>query len=251
MATFLSTLTLLAVLSQACALRLPSATTLSAKKAPGITPQLSTLQKAKASQEARSTSLPFLPKPTSLDGTMVGDVGFDPLGLATVDVFANSGNRRTPSEILNSYRDAELKHGRLAMLAALAWPLQERLNPLIAERWGLPDLLQETGGLSPSILNGGLEQGAVPLALFALLAGGGLVESYGAALRSKQGEDWLPGDYGFDPARIYAGLSPDKRQEMQLKELKNGRLAMVAVLAYVVQEALTQTSALNAVKALF
>lgn len=32
-----------------------------------------------------SRSLPFLPQPEALDGSMIGDVGFDPLGLATSD----------------------------------------------------------------------------------------------------------------------------------------------------------------------
>ena len=41
------------------------------------------------------------------DGKMVGDKGFDPLGLAD------------SKEKLAIYREAELKHGRLAMLAAL------------------------------------------------------------------------------------------------------------------------------------
>jgi light-harvesting complex I chlorophyll a/b binding protein 1 len=31
----------------------------------------------------RSASIPFLKKPPALDGSMVGDVGFDPLGFST------------------------------------------------------------------------------------------------------------------------------------------------------------------------
>ena len=31
----------------------------------------------------RSASIPFLKKPPALDGSMVGDVGFDPLGIST------------------------------------------------------------------------------------------------------------------------------------------------------------------------
>lgn len=36
-------------------------------------------------RDNRSLSLPFLPQPEALDGSMIGDVGFDPLGLATPD----------------------------------------------------------------------------------------------------------------------------------------------------------------------
>ena len=62
------------------------------------------------------------------------------------------------------YREAEIKHGRLAMLAAVAWPLQEIFNPIAAD-WlysttgvALPDVLAESNGASPSLVNGGLFQ---------------------------------------------------------------------------------------------
>ena len=52
-------------------------------------------------------------------------------------------------------------------------------------------------------------------------------------------EDWIPGYYGFDPLNIVGGMSPLAIKNMQAKEINNGRLAMVAVVAYVVQEAMT------------
>ena len=59
-----------------------------------------------------SDSVPFLKQPTNLDGSLPGDVGFDPLGFSeVVDV-----------KVL---REAELKHGRIAMLAVLGWIVQE------------------------------------------------------------------------------------------------------------------------------
>ena len=58
-------------------------------------------------------------------------------------------------------RHAELKHGRLAMLAALGWPAQEYFHPLIVEK--LHDLKLRVvntlaDGCSPSVLNGGLSR---------------------------------------------------------------------------------------------
>ena len=50
--------------------------------------------------------------------------------------------------------------------------------------------------------------------------------------------DRAPGDFGFDPL----GLKPKTEEgmkEMQLKELKNGRLAMIALGGMVAQSALT------------
>ena len=56
------------------------------------------------------------------------------------------------------YREAEIKHGRLAMLAAVAWPLQEIINPLLTDLTGAKDVLAASNGASPSLLNGGLFQ---------------------------------------------------------------------------------------------
>lgn len=58
-----------------------------------------------------SASIPFLKQPENLDG-MVGDIGFDPFGLATV----------FPAKFM---REAELKHGRVAMLAVVGWIVSE------------------------------------------------------------------------------------------------------------------------------
>ena len=43
----------------------------------------------------------------------------------------------------------------------------------------------------------------------------------------------------FDPLNIVGGMSPLAVKNMQAKEINQGRLAMVAVVAYVVQEAMT------------
>ena len=59
-----------------------------------------------------SESVPFLKQPTNLDGSLPGDVGFDPLGFS--EVFD-----------IKVLREAELKHGRIAMLAVLGWIVQE------------------------------------------------------------------------------------------------------------------------------
>lgn len=60
---------------------------------------------------AMSASIPFLTQPKNLEG-MVGDIGFDPLGLATI----------FPAKFM---REAELKHGRVAMLAVVGWLTSE------------------------------------------------------------------------------------------------------------------------------
>ena len=58
--------------------------------------------------QAKSKAIPFLNAPPALDGTMAGDVGFDPLLLSNI----------VP---LKWSREAELKHARVCMLAVAGW----------------------------------------------------------------------------------------------------------------------------------
>ena len=191
------------------------------------------------------------------DNAMVGDKGFDPLG------FADSKPK------LRIYREAEIKHGRLAMLAALGWPVSEALDKPIAKFLGLSPLLTSTGN-APSILNGGLEN--LPQLYFpAVFFIAACVEGTGGRAGGRAGftstlaalgaeditgkdldgdgqvgspkmladDTYLPGDLGFDPLGFYKGTDQHKRT-MQLKELNNGRLAMVAITYFAVSEFATK-----------
>ena len=119
---------------------------------------------------------------------MVGDKGFDPLG------FANS------IEKLRIYREAELKHGRLAMLAALGWPVAEELNGPLAKAFGMKSLLiaspvavvagnsmaAETLSRNPSLLNGGL--GAIsPIYWASVFAISAAIELYATKIQKRAG----------------------------------------------------------------
>merc|ERR1719440_478246 len=173
-----------------------------------------------------SKALPFLKRPDLLDMTMAGDVGFDPLNIC------NSPDR------LKFMRDAEVKHCRLAMLAAAGWPAGEFLDAPLGKALGLTPLVEETNGLEPSILNGGLGQ-VSPFFWLLVLAGATYLEigSFGKVNSERE----IVGDLGFDPAGFYKGLDEAGKKSMELKEIKNGRLAMLAITGFVAQEAVTQT----------
>ncbi len=64
-----------------------------------------------------------------LDGSLAGDAGFDPLRIAT------------SQKQLFALREAEVKHSRLAMLAALGWPVSELYHYQLASYFG-SDLVQ-------------------------------------------------------------------------------------------------------------
>ena len=107
-----------------------------------------------ARMSADTTPRPALWKPgevspAHLTGEMPGDVGFDPLLLTALakkpvlDLVTGGFPNRVQREIIMAnqtpeqqrasvawMRDAELKHARLAMLAAVGWPLAELINPV-------------------------------------------------------------------------------------------------------------------------
>lgn len=162
-----------------------------------------------------------------------GNSGFDPLKIAN-------------AENLVPLRNAELKHGRLAMLAALGWPFQEILHPKLME------LLQSSqyigsfsthnaliNGCSPSIFNGGLNQPEVTCVIALGFVIGVAFEVKDIQLRAKKGlnfNEWaldsVAGDLKFDPLNIATDMPVTERFELQQAEMLNGRLAMLAILCY-------------------
>jgi hypothetical protein len=167
-----------------------------------------------------SVAVPFLDRPAVLDEiALPGDAGFDPLGLAT------------DAEALIRMRDAELKHGRLAMLAAVGWPLSELAQPSLANALHEPSLVFKQGGEVPSVLNGGL--GDVPIVFWA----GAVAVAIAAELAGLQAtnEGKMPGDLGLKADLGLAGALGSEAAVADA-ETYNGRLAMLAVVAYVVQE---------------
>lgn len=171
-----------------------------------------------------SIALPWMKRPDVLDGSLPGDAGFDPLGFA-----------KSQDDLL-FYRQAEIKHARLAMLAAAGWPVSEVLDQKLANILHLPEVV-DPAGRAPSLLNGGLGK-VPPLYWGAVLAAAAAIDVYGIQ-KAKNGSSVEPGDLGFDPL----GLYPDDaagQKDMKTKEIKNGRLAMIAITAFAAQEFVTK-----------
>merc|ERR1719261_2254955 len=139
---------------------------------------------------------------------------------------------------VNRYREAELTHGRVGMLASLGFLVQEKFHPLFS------------GDGGPAID----QIPALPVWLWAVMAGGiGLAESkrISIAFRELDGTKlkaetalkpgYVPGDLGFDPL----GLAPTDAaefREMQEKELAHARLGMIAAAGFLAQEAVTKST---------
>merc|ERR1719333_470498 len=163
---------------------------------------------------AEAPAPPPLPKIKTMmvgDQTLAGDMNFDPLQI--------SDN----PEKLAWYREAEIKHARLAMLAAFGWPVSEITN--------FGNLLT-ADGRAPSLLNGGL--GNINIAYWAGVAGLAIYwEAQGLDKKFGKQDDYLPGMLNFDP------LGADS-PSMRNAEITNGRVAMLAITAYALEEAVTK-----------
>jgi hypothetical protein len=169
----------------------------------------------------KSMSLPFMDRPAALTGALAGDVGFDPLGFASSE-----------ADLMN-YREAEVKHARLAMLAAAGWPLSEVFDKKIAVILGMNPLL-DAADRAPSLLNGGLGK-VSPIYWIGCIGAAAAVEFYGINKSKSNDENYFPGSLGFDPFGVYP-KDEAGQQRMQLAEIKNGRLAMIAIFAFAIQE---------------
>jgi hypothetical protein len=160
----------------------------------------------------KSEALPW--STTTLDGSMVGDVGFDPFGLSNNPEYM-------PFEGIKWYREAELQHGRVAMLAftGFVWPTIfgtipgdathnfGELNPLNAltavPQWGLVQIIVVIGGLEGQ-------------RYLKCVAGSNAAGDVGL------------GQGGFNPFNL--NYSPAEYEEKQLQEIKHCRLAMLGIL---------------------
>lgn len=174
----------------------------------------------------KSEALPWMTAPNDPWFTsMVGDCGFDPLRLAS-----------SPA-LLNYYREAELKHARLAMLAAVGWPASELWDGAMSSVLGLEPKLNALGE-APSILNGGLN-GISPFFWGSAIGVGVAFELYALSIRFGN-EPAAPGDLKWDPLGMFP-TERSRQKRMSLAELKHGRIAMMAVVGYASEEYLLGT----------
>jgi len=147
----------------------------------------------------------------------------EPLGFWDPAGFSKNADR------VVAYRRAELKHGRVCMLASLGIIVQEAFHPFF-DFWGEEQWVSSVAShFSPTA------RANFWPAFWIMAAGHELATS----LADYEGKD--VGDYGFDPL----GLKPEDPEELltlQNKELNNGRLAMHAAAGAIVQELLTGKS---------
>jgi hypothetical protein len=146
-----------------------------------------------------SKSIPFLTVPEKLDGSMPGDMGFDPMGLSDIQYD------------LKYARWAELKHGRICMLAVVGMVWQEYGPHLPGDAYATRDPFE-------AIASAGFASN------FQTFLAIGVVE---CANWNKYFGDGEPGDIGWSGGQL------NKMSEQQIftrktSEIVHCRLAMIA-----------------------
>lgn len=160
---------------------------------------------------------------------------FDPVGFTSWKSTKISDVRR--------WRESELTHGRVAMLAALGFVVGEQLEDF-------PAFLNFDGSVTgPAITHFQQVEETRPLFWEALVLCIGLAESFRVAAGwsapvgsgfNNLKDEYIMGDLGFDPLGLRP-QEPEALKIMQTKELNNGRLAMIGIAGFVVQELVEQT----------
>jgi light-harvesting complex I chlorophyll a/b binding protein 1 len=194
----------------------------------------------------RSKAIPFLPRPANLDGSMVGDVGFDPFYLSSIPKdfsgFIQPPQWEEKSNVSTLYwmREAELKHGRVAMMAWFGWLAADGAFgfPLRfpGEMYSVESIPNSYAAHDILVSQGSMGFLLTVAAVLEFCTGAVLVEV------AKGESDREAGDYGLDPLSFLKGKSEDEVNRMKLRELKNGRLAMLAFAGVVTQAGLGEAT---------
>jgi len=152
---------------------------------------------------------------------------FDPLGFAT----------NCPNGKLLFYREVEIKHGRVGMLASLGFLVGENFHPLFGGDIDVPSYLafQQTPlqQFWPAVL--------VAISIPEVFSIFSFESPFGMNIMNQIWSirvDHPPGDLGFDPLGLKP-TDPKELKEMQTKEINNGRLAMLAAAGMIAQELAT------------
>jgi len=151
-----------------------------------------------------SEAVPYLTYPERLDGWVGGEKGFDPIRV---------------SDIMDPYylREAELKHGRICMLATIGWVTVDADIHFQAEMFQ---------GVSVIDAHNKMVEAGVMQQMLSIV---GVCELFSLYLLKEglQGKiKRAAGDYFI--GKNFLPKDEEAKKSMQLKELENGRLAMLA-----------------------
>jgi light-harvesting complex I chlorophyll a/b binding protein 1 len=188
-----------------------------------------------------SEALPFAKNgcPATLDGSLPGDAGFDPVGFSTTpiaQIFDSKNAGKDTMTDLQWLREAEITHGRIAQLAVLGFLVPAFFGTFPGNEW--------TGVDAYSYVNPIEALDHVPgIAVAQIIGAMSWVEFNRVRLISEQGASRLPGDLklGQGPGErinpFGLNYTPAQFYEKQVQEIKHCRLAMLGVFGLFCQNA--------------
>ena len=151
---------------------------------------------------------------------------FDPLGFGA----------KADEATLKRYREAELTHGRVSMLAVVGFLVGEAVQGKTALFNGevVGPAISHIPQVNPIfwlLLTAGIAKAETTRAEIGWVEPKNVPVAKPGLLR----EEYIPGNIGFDPLGLKP-TDPAAFEEMQVKELQNGRLAMLAAAGFMAQE---------------
>jgi len=188
-----------------------------------------------------SAALPFAENacPATLDGSLPGDVGFDPVGFSTTPMASFFDSKTGAGQSMSDVqwmREAELTHGRIAQLAVVGFIWPGLFGTFPGNEWTGVDAYSYTNPIE--------ELEHVPgEAVAQLVLVFSLIEFRRVSLIRRQGPNRLPGDLqlGQGPGpRINPfnlNYTPEEFFEKQTQEIKHCRLAMLGAFGLFCQNA--------------
>ncbi|KAK2442091.1 hypothetical protein P8452_20754 [Trifolium repens] len=199
--------------------------------------------------------------PEWLDGTMIGDRGFDPLGFAKPAEYLQFeldsldqnlaknlagdiiGTRVESTEVnptpfqpytevfgIQRFRECEVIHGRWAMLGALGALAVEAFTGVAWQDAGKVELVEGSSYFGLPL----------PFSISTLIWIEVLVIGYIEFQRNAELDPekrLYPGGKFFDPLGLAS--DPEEKERLQLAEIKHSRLAMIVFLIFAIQAAVT------------
>ena len=161
----------------------------------------------------KSTSIPWMDLPAPL-ATIDSPQGFDPFRLSEqID--------------LRWVQEAEIKHGRIAMLAVAGWITTSIGIHLPGDVHDVSTIAAHDAGVA----SGSMAQILLWVHFAEVLGTKAVIEMY-------EGSGRAPGYFGFDPLNFSNGKPEKVQKDLVQKELNNGRLAMLAFSGLVTQSVL-------------